>query len=163
MPQRLPFILMASALVADAQWIKYPTPGIPRTPNGKPNLSAPAPRTADGKPDLSGLWQVRNGIGYSFNVASDLKQGEILPYAEELYRRRSLDCATDDRTTVDHCCRRSSDCPAGNEPYILKSWVSSGSGMNDAALNRCRSGLRPVLSAQFAENVLDVVLRRACG
>jgi hypothetical protein len=41
-----------------AQWLNYPTPGIPRTPDGKPNLSAPAPRTADGKPDLSGLWRL---------------------------------------------------------------------------------------------------------
>ena len=41
---------------ATAQWLHYPSPGIPRTPDGKPNLSAPAPRTADGKPDLSGLW-----------------------------------------------------------------------------------------------------------
>jgi hypothetical protein len=40
-----------------AQWLDVPTPGIPRTPDGKPNLSAPAPRMADGKPDLSGLWQ----------------------------------------------------------------------------------------------------------
>jgi hypothetical protein len=29
-----------------AQWLNYPTPGIPRTPDGKPNLVAPAPRTA---------------------------------------------------------------------------------------------------------------------
>jgi len=43
---------------ASAQWLDYPTPGIPRTPDGKPNLAAPAPRTADGKPDLSGLWRV---------------------------------------------------------------------------------------------------------
>jgi hypothetical protein len=41
---------------AYAQWLDFPTPGIPRTPDGKPNLSAPAPRTADGKPDLSGVW-----------------------------------------------------------------------------------------------------------
>jgi hypothetical protein len=34
-----------------AQWGRYPTPGVPRTPDGKPNLSAPAPKTADGKPD----------------------------------------------------------------------------------------------------------------
>ena len=40
-----------------AQWLTYKTPGIPRTPDGKPNLSAPAPRTADGKPDLSGIWR----------------------------------------------------------------------------------------------------------
>src|SRR5688572_9628380 len=40
-----------------AQWPAYPTPGIPTTPDGKPNLAAPAPRTADGKPDLSGVWE----------------------------------------------------------------------------------------------------------
>lgn len=42
-----------------AQWLNYPTPGIPRTRDGKPNLTAPAPRTADGKPDLSGVWHVQ--------------------------------------------------------------------------------------------------------
>jgi hypothetical protein len=41
---------------AHAQWLNYPTPGTPRTRDGKPNLAAPAPRTADGKPDLSGVW-----------------------------------------------------------------------------------------------------------
>jgi hypothetical protein len=41
-----------------AQWLNYPTAGIPRTPDGKPNLSAPTPRTSDGKPDLSGLWEM---------------------------------------------------------------------------------------------------------
>jgi hypothetical protein len=40
-----------------AQWVNYPTQGIPRSADGKPNLSAPAPRTADGKPDLSGMWE----------------------------------------------------------------------------------------------------------
>src|SRR3974377_1813125 len=39
-----------------AQWITYPTAGVPRLAHGKPNLLAPAPRTADGKPDLSGVW-----------------------------------------------------------------------------------------------------------
>ena len=39
-----------------AQWLNFPTPGTPRTRDGKPNLAAPAPRTADGKPDLSGVW-----------------------------------------------------------------------------------------------------------
>jgi hypothetical protein len=39
-----------------AQWLNYPTPGIPRLPDGKPDLDAPAPRTAEGKPDLSGVW-----------------------------------------------------------------------------------------------------------
>lgn len=49
----------ASASVA-AQWLKYPTAGVPRTPDGKPNLTAPAPRTPDGKPDFSGLWLTDN-------------------------------------------------------------------------------------------------------
>ncbi len=40
-----------------AQWPPYPTPGVPRTPDGKPNLSAPAPKTPDGKPDLTGIWE----------------------------------------------------------------------------------------------------------
>src|SRR6266581_1925146 len=48
------FSLIASS--SAAQWLQLPTPGIPRTPDGKPNLSAPAPRTRDGKPDLSGMW-----------------------------------------------------------------------------------------------------------
>ncbi len=46
-----------------AQWLKYPTPGIPRLPDGKPNLSAPAPKTADGKPDLSGIWGLSCPVG----------------------------------------------------------------------------------------------------
>jgi len=40
-----------------AQWLNYPTPGTPRMPDGKPNLSAPSRRTPDGKPDLSGVWR----------------------------------------------------------------------------------------------------------
>jgi hypothetical protein len=39
-----------------AQWPSYRAAGVPRTPDGKPDLSAPAPRTSDGKPDLSGNW-----------------------------------------------------------------------------------------------------------
>jgi hypothetical protein len=41
-----------------AQWPSYPTPGVPRTPDGKPNLSAPTPKTPDGKPDLTGIWEI---------------------------------------------------------------------------------------------------------
>jgi len=40
----------------EAQWLKFRDPSIPRTPDGRPNLTAPAPRL-NGKPDLSGLWQ----------------------------------------------------------------------------------------------------------
>src|ERR1700730_9806821 len=40
-----------------AQWPAYPTTGVPKTADGKPNLAGPVPRAADGKPDLSGIWQ----------------------------------------------------------------------------------------------------------
>ena len=49
-------IICAISSPLGAQWLNYPTAGIPRLPDGKPNLEAPAPRTADGKPDLSGIW-----------------------------------------------------------------------------------------------------------
>ena len=39
-----------------AQWPKYPTAGVPRTADGKPDLTAPTPRTADGHPDFTGNW-----------------------------------------------------------------------------------------------------------
>ena len=48
-------LFMLGALVvgttAAAQWLNYPAAGIPRLPNGQPNLSAPTPRTVDGKPN----------------------------------------------------------------------------------------------------------------
>ena len=58
-------VLAVMALIptcAEAQWLNHPTPGIPRTADGKPDLSAPVPRTADGKPDLSGVWLAANPL-----------------------------------------------------------------------------------------------------
>jgi hypothetical protein len=43
------FILSLISMPAVAQWLNYPTPEIPRTPDGKPNLLAPVPRTPDGR------------------------------------------------------------------------------------------------------------------
>ncbi len=51
-------VLLVSTTPLAAQWLTMPTPGVPRTADGEPDLSAPAPRTADGHPDLSGLWRV---------------------------------------------------------------------------------------------------------
>jgi len=53
-------LLCVSLVPASAQWLQYRESGIPRTPDGKPNLSAPTPKAADGKPDLSGVWAVAN-------------------------------------------------------------------------------------------------------
>jgi hypothetical protein len=49
-------MLMVGTIPAGAQWLDRPTPGIPRNPDGTPNLTAPAPRGPDGKPDLTGVW-----------------------------------------------------------------------------------------------------------
>lgn len=76
---------------APAQWLNYPTPGIPRTPDGKPNLTAPAPRTPEGKPDLSGIWSGPGAGSYDRNVARDLKPTDIQPWAEALYQQRIRD------------------------------------------------------------------------
>jgi len=74
------------AVPAFGQWLNYPAPGIPRLPDGTPNLAAPAPRMADGKPDLSGLWKPVRGGKYGLNVAADLKTEEIQPWARALAR-----------------------------------------------------------------------------
>ncbi|MBV8847815.1 MAG: hypothetical protein JO307_33790, partial [Bryobacterales bacterium] len=73
---------------AFAQWTDFPKPGVPRLPNGKPDLAAPAPKKPDGKPDLSGVWVTR--AGYTGNIARDLKPGEVSfqPWAETLYKHR---------------------------------------------------------------------------
>ncbi|MEO8097163.1 MAG: hypothetical protein ABI811_05635 [Acidobacteriota bacterium] len=44
------------AIPVGAQWVQYPTAGVPRKADGKVDMSAPAPRMADGKPDFSGVW-----------------------------------------------------------------------------------------------------------
>jgi hypothetical protein len=90
-----PFLLSAGLLAAAAaQWLNYPTPGIPRLPDGKPNLAASAPRTVDGKPDLSGIWRGAGPL-YRFNIAQDLKPEDIQPWAEALFLERVRDSRKD--------------------------------------------------------------------
>jgi hypothetical protein len=114
--------LVAAPSFVHGQWLNYPTPGIPRTRDGKPNLSAPAPRAADGKPDLSGLWltdtappeilkrfipESTNGAGdevpsqYFLNILSDFKPEEapFQPAAAAAFR--ALNFAKE--SPVSHC------------------------------------------------------------
>lgn len=68
-------LLISSQL--NAQWWSLSTPGIPRTADGRPDLSAPAPTSADGKPDLSGVWVAVDARGSLYDLAY------IQPWARE--------------------------------------------------------------------------------
>jgi hypothetical protein len=84
------FALLAPA-TAGAQWLNYPTPGLPRLPDGKPNLAAPPSRTADGRLDLSGIW-IKDAatLDYFYDLAKDLPPGSVVmtPWAQALARQR---------------------------------------------------------------------------
>jgi hypothetical protein len=73
-------ILIVGTISAEAQWLDRKTPGIPRTPDGKPNLTAPAPRGPDGKPDLTGVWDAEN-------VVSRPDVAILQPWVMDLARR----------------------------------------------------------------------------
>ena len=99
-----------------AQWLHYPTADVPRTSDGKPNLTAPPPRLADGKPDLSGIWQSARkipctpefarfvecgleigGSPLALNIGADLPGGlPYQPWAAALAKQRSADNSKDD-------------------------------------------------------------------
>src|SRR5215472_5091474 len=99
---RLVVTIAICATAILAQWLNYPTPGIPRTKDGKPDLSAPAPQIASGKVDLSGLYQANNAR-YFGNIAADFKPGElpIQPWAGALAKEREENFRKDD--PYSHC------------------------------------------------------------
>jgi hypothetical protein len=94
-------LMFASPL--SAQWMKDPASSIPRTRDGKPDLTARTPKAPDGKPDLSGVWLADidpNGtpVGveqmvfsqYFINIAADLKPEDVpfQPSARTLFQQR---------------------------------------------------------------------------
>jgi hypothetical protein len=71
------------SVTAFAQWLKYPTAGVPRSADGKPNLTAPAPRAPGGKPDLSGIWLTANTACTQSQDPESLVCGSELPMGKE--------------------------------------------------------------------------------
>ena len=93
-------LVLAAAGTAHAQWLNVPLPGTPRTPDGKPDLAAPAPKQSDGKPDLSGIWHAEDNK-YVRNIAGEGVDVPMLPWAAAVYKQR-LDTFGQDKPQL-HC------------------------------------------------------------
>jgi hypothetical protein len=112
----LAFLLVFASSLS-AQWPPYPPADVPKTADGKPDLSAPTPRMPDGKPDLSGLWEnAPLGFGRQapappagepplatfFNVGAGFKDGlPLRPWAADLLKKRRDDNSKDNPDA--HC------------------------------------------------------------
>jgi hypothetical protein len=97
-------IFFALSTIASAQWFNIPSPGIPRLPDGKPNLSAPAPKFSDGRADITGIWQPTTrqfvsiiSSGFSVDKSVD-KSGDLpfQPWAEALFKQRRANESKED-------------------------------------------------------------------
>jgi hypothetical protein len=79
-------LLAALTMPVAAQWLNHPTPGIPRTADGRPNFTAPTPRTPDGRPDFTGLWNSPVQLG-----KPNVDPRDMQPWARDVVRRRTED------------------------------------------------------------------------
>ena len=101
--------VIAGVVRTSGQWLDHPTANIPRLPDGRPNLSAPAPRLPDGRIDISGLWvataepYVLNSSTSRDRAESGLEPGRVpfKPWAEALFRKRLEADGRDDPSA--HC------------------------------------------------------------
>ena len=80
-------LLAAVAIPANAQWLTHPTPNLPRTADGTPNLAAAPPRGADGHPDLSGPWTGRLAVFRVPDEALTAESKALIREREETYFR----------------------------------------------------------------------------
>jgi hypothetical protein len=87
------------APLVNAQWTGYHAPGVPRTADGKVNLTAPVPKAFDGHPDLGGTWE--SEYGYFADLGKDLKPGDIVmtQWAKDLQAQRESSEHNADRMT----------------------------------------------------------------
>lgn len=150
-------VILGTSTHLAAQWVNYPTAGVPRKADGSVDMSAATPRMADGKPDFSGIWTSdevdprRPGVPPNphdattsrrmVNLGVDLPGGlPYQPWLAPLVKQRTANHAKDDphiRCLPDNFLR------AYGMPHLLK-FVHTPSLL--VVLNEMNAGYRQVFT-----------------